>query len=74
MPGVVASVNVIVAVPHASDAVGVLNDGTAGQLIVVLLPTLTKVGGVRSLVHVTILDVVAVLPQPSVAVNVLVCD
>jgi len=32
------------------------------------------VGGLRSLVHVTVDDAVAVLPQPSVAVNVLVCE
>jgi hypothetical protein len=30
------------------------------------------VGGTRSLVHVTVLEVVAVLPQPSLAVKVLV--
>lgn len=33
-----------------------------------------KVGGVRSAVHVTVRDVVDVLPQASLAVNVLVCD
>ena len=32
------------------------------------------VGGVASLVHVTVLAAVAVLPQPSLAVNVLVWD
>src|SRR6266516_1656434 len=32
------------------------------------------VGGVRSSVHVTVLEAVAVLPQASVAVHVLVCD
>src|SRR6266516_1630427 len=32
------------------------------------------VGGVLSLVHVTVLEAVAVLPQASVAVHVLVCD
>ena len=31
-------------------------------------------GDVLSLVHVTVLDTVAVLPQASLAVNVLVCD
>jgi hypothetical protein len=31
-------------------------------------------GGVRSLVHVTVLAAVAELPQPSEAVNVLVCE
>ena len=33
-----------------------------------------KTGGVRSAVHVTVLVTVAVLPQASTAVNVLVCD
>ena len=32
------------------------------------------VGGVRSLVHVTVDEAAAVLPQASVAVNVLVCE
>jgi hypothetical protein len=44
-----------------------------------LQPRVTKagviiiVGGVGALVQVTILDMAAVLPQPSIAVNVLVC-
>jgi hypothetical protein len=33
-----------------------------------------NVGGVRSTTQLTILDVVALLPQPSIAVHVLVCD
>jgi len=33
-----------------------------------------KVGGIRSLVHVTVLAAVAELPQPSEAVNVLICE
>jgi hypothetical protein len=33
-----------------------------------------KVGGVLSLVHVTVLAAVAELPQPSEAMNVLICD
>ena len=32
------------------------------------------VGGVRSSVHVTVLDIVEVLPHASLAVNVLVCE
>ena len=32
------------------------------------------VGGLGALIHVTVLEVVAVLPQASTAVNVLVCD
>jgi len=37
-----------------------------------VVPVAVIVGGVRSFVHVTVLEVVAVLPQPSVAVKVLV--
>ena len=33
-----------------------------------------KTGGVVSSVHVTVLETVAVLPHPSVAVKVLVCE
>ena len=33
-----------------------------------------NVGGTRSLVQVTVLEVVDVLPQPSTAVNILVCE
>ena len=33
-----------------------------------------NVGGIRSLVQVTVLEVVAELPQPSTAVNILVCE
>ena len=33
-----------------------------------------KVGGVRSSVHVAVLDIVAVLPHASLAVKVLVCE
>ena len=36
------------------------------------LPVAVRVGGVTSSVHVAVLDVVETLPQPSVAVNVLV--
>jgi hypothetical protein len=39
---------------------------------VVAVPVAVIDGGVRSLVHVTVLEVVEVLPQPSLAVNVLV--
>jgi len=31
-------------------------------------------GGLRSVVQLTVLDMVAVLPHPSLAVNVLVCE
>ena len=54
----------IVAVPHASVAVGVENTGTAGQTILPPPPTPVITGGVLS---VTLNDSVAValLPQPS---------
>ena len=38
------------------------------------LTAVAHVGGVTSLVHVTILVVVAVLPHASITINVLVCD
>ena len=39
-----------------------------------LVPVAVIIGGVRSSVQLTILDTVALLPQPSIAVNVLVWD
>ena len=75
----VPSVNVIVAVLHASVAdaepsaaviaveVGLQPSGTSAYVPV-------NAGGIRSLVHDTDLDVVAVLPQASVAVNILVLE
>jgi hypothetical protein len=39
-----------------------------------VVPPDVSVGGVRSSIHVTVLDVVDVLPQKSLAVNVLVCE
>ena len=64
--------------PHASVAETVPNaaviaaaDGLHAKLPAVVT---VIVGGVRSLVHVTVDDAVAVLPQASVAVNVLVCE
>ena len=44
------------------------------QPSVVAVPLAVIVGGTWSLVHVTVLAAVAVLPQASLAVNVLVCD
>jgi hypothetical protein len=70
---------ITVGVPHASVAVAAPNaasivaaDGLHPKLKVV--PVTIIVGGVTSTVHVAVLDVVAVLPQASVAVNVLVCE
>jgi hypothetical protein len=70
---------VIVGVPQASVAVAVPSavlivavdglhpsgEGVAGGVIV---------GGVTSAVHVAVIDAVALLPQASTAVHVLVCD
>src|SRR5512143_2151367 len=71
------SVDVTVGVPHASVAVAVPN-AAAIAAFVGLQPNTPAalsviVGGVTSCVQVTVEDVVAVLPQASVAVNVLVC-
>jgi hypothetical protein len=68
-----------VGVPHASVAVAVPKDVfivAADGLHPALAtdPVTVIVGGVTSFVQVTVLVIVAVLPQPSVAVNVLVCD
>ena len=73
VPLAVTSVNVIVTVPHASVAVGAVNDGVAGQSIVALAPAALIVGGVISLT-VIVCAAVTVLPQPSAAVHVLVTE
>ena len=68
------------AVPHASVAVAVPKSSIdiSQQMdyiqVYVVVPVVVIVGGVRSAVHVTVLDAVEVLPQASLAVNVLVCD
>jgi uncharacterized protein YqgV (UPF0045/DUF77 family) len=69
---------VTVGVPQASVAEAVPNaaaiaadDGLHANVPAVVT---VIVGGVRSLVHVIVDDAVAVLPQASVAVNVLVCE
>src|SRR5688500_20101505 len=41
---------------------------------VVVVPPVVSTGAVRSAIHVTVLASVAILPQKSVAVNVLVCE
>ena len=71
LPGVVASLKVSDAVPHASDAVGVAKDGVAGQEIDDAAGSAEIVGGVLSITVMTC-EAVAVLPQASVAVHVLV--
>ena len=65
--------------PHASVAVAVPNallisDAVGLHPRLRVVPPTTPVGGVKSCVHVTVLDVVAVFVQPSVAVKVLVCE
>ena len=65
-------------VPQASVAVAVPNAAAIApdEGLQPNVPAVVTVivGGVRSLVHVTVDDAVAVLPQASVAVNVLVCE
>src|SRR5258705_2971513 len=73
------SVDDTVGVPHASVAVAVPNAALISEAAglhpsVVVLPVAVIDGGTRSEVQVMVLAVVAVLPQPSIAVNVLVCD
>ena len=71
------SLEVIVTDPQASLAVAVPSeavgfDGLHPKVAFAELPV--KVGGVRSTVHVTVLEIVAVLLHASRAVNVLVCE
>jgi hypothetical protein len=69
----VVPVNATVGVPHASDAVGVTTEGIeARQSRSTLAGVLVNTGAVTSAVHVTVRDAVEVLPQASLAVNVLV--
>ena len=65
----VTSAKVSVTVPQASDAVGVVKDGVAGQFTVLAAGNALLVGGVLS-ITVMVCDAVAVLPQTSVAVQV----
>ena len=68
-----------VGVPQASVAVAVpraapisFAEGLHPRVVVV--PPVVITGGVTSAVQVTVLEIVEVLPQPSLAVNVLVCE
>jgi hypothetical protein len=68
-----------VGIPHASDADAVpraafMSAADGLHPSVVAVPPVVRTGGVRSLVHVTIVEAVALLPQPSEALNVLVCE
>ena len=71
VPGVVASVEVIVTVPQASVAVGVPKHGVRRTLDRYCCRKEVNTGAVLSSTVITC-DAVAVLPQASVAVNVLV--
>ena len=69
----------IVVLPHASVAVAVPSALLISPVVglhpsVVVVPPVTITGAVLSAVHVTVLDAVAVLPQASLAVQVLVCE
>ena len=71
------SLCVSLGVPQASVAIAdpsaaLISEEVELQPRVVVVPLAIIVGGVLSLIHVTVLDVVAVLPQASLAVNILV--
>jgi len=68
-PGTLTSLEVIVAEPHASLAVGELNDGVAGHSIVALAPTPAITGPVVSWT-VIVCEATAVLPHGSEEVHV----
>jgi hypothetical protein len=73
------SVNVTIGVPHAAVAVAdpraaVISEADGLQPRVIEAGVIIIVGGLGALVQVTVLEVEAVLPQASIAVNVLVCE
>jgi hypothetical protein len=73
------SVNATIGVPHAAEAVAVpraalISEAVGLQPRVGVAPVIVIVGGLGALVHVTVLVMVAVLPHPSIAINVLVCE
>src|SRR6185436_707877 len=73
------SINVRVGIPQASVAVAVpsaavISEAEGLHPNVRVVPLVVIVGGTRSLVHVTVAEAVAELPQPSAALKVLVCD
>jgi len=75
---IVPSVCVTVGAPHASVAVAVpnaaFNVADVGLQPALNVVPLAVIVTVLSKVHVTVLETVLVLLQPSLAVNVLVCD
>ena len=62
--------SVAVAVPSAA----LISEADGLQPRVVVVPPAVMDGPLRSRIHVTVAEAVAELPQPSEAVNVLVCD
>ena len=71
------SEELIIGVPQADVAVALpsaafisVADGLHPRIVFVYVPV--NVGGLGAVAHVTVLDVIAVLPQASIAVNVLV--
>ena len=71
VPGALASCCNDHTVPQASLAIGVPNDGVSGHSMVAAAGTEVNTGAVLSSTVITC-DAVAVLPQASVAINVLV--
>ena len=67
---VVLQPSVAVAVPSAAS----ISEAEGLQPSVVVVPVAVMDGPLRSRIHVTVAEAVAELPQPSEAVNVLVCD
>ena len=73
------SVTVTAGDPHAAVAVAepraaLISEADGLQPRVATAPVIIMVGGLGTLVHVTVVEAVAVLPQASTAVNVLVCE
>jgi hypothetical protein len=62
--------SVAVAVPRAAS----ISEAEGLQPSVVVVPLAVMDGPLRSRIHVTVVEAVAELPQPSAAVKVLVCD
>ena len=62
------------AVAVAEPSAALISEADGLQPRVATAPVTIIVGGLGALVQVTVLEVVAVLPQPSTAVNVLICD
>ena len=74
VPAAVISLkSLTVDVPQASLAVGAVNDGVAVHSIVVFAPAEPIVGGVVSVTVMVCVLVALVLPQASIASQLLVC-